>query len=226
MLFADLNWMDVESYLQHDDRIILITGATEQHAYLSLLTDIRIPTSLAMAVSHQTHVLVAPPLNFGVSEYFMDYPGTITLTEETFNAVVSDIVYSLSRHGFRRFLILNGHGGNPFPQGLQELSALKPELKIVWHSWWKSKAVQKFAAEINQTPDHANWLENFPFTRVAESPKTIKPPVDFERIDAGENRREVMGDGSFGGAYQISDELMQTFFDRLVHEITEIIEGL
>ncbi len=226
MLFADLNWMDVESYLQHDDRVILITGATEQHAYLSLLTDIRIPTSLAMAVSQQTQVLVAPPLNFGVSEYFMDYPGTITLSEETFNAAVSDIVYSLSRHGFRRFLILNGHGGNPFPVSLQELSALKPELKIVWYSWWKSAVVKKFAAEINQTPDHANWLENFPFTRVAESPKTVKPPVDFDRIDAGVNRREVMGDGSFGGAYQISDELMQSFFDRLVHEITEIVKDL
>jgi creatinine amidohydrolase len=102
---------------------------------------------------------------------------------------------------------------------MQEMS----DLKVVWHNWWKSPAVKKFAAEINQTPDHANWLENFPFTRVAESPKTVKIPVNFELIKDGVNGREVMGDGSFGGAYQISDELMQSFFDRVVHEITEIV---
>ncbi|MBI5929565.1 MAG: creatininase family protein [Chloroflexi bacterium] len=226
MLFADLNWMDVESYLQHDNRVILITGATEQHAYLSLLTDIRIPTSLAMAVAQRTNVLIAPPLNFGVSDYFMDYPGTITINQATFDAIVTDIVTSLIRHGFRRILLLNGHGGNQFPVGVQELTAQMPELKVVWHNWWKSPAVKKFAAEINQTPDHANWLENFPFTRVAESPKTIKPFVDIELVKAGANGREVLGDGSFGGAYQISNELMQAFFDRLVHEITEIVEKL
>ena len=49
MLLQDLNWMDVEAYLEQDNRIILITGATEQHAYLSLLTDILIPQRLAIA---------------------------------------------------------------------------------------------------------------------------------------------------------------------------------
>jgi creatinine amidohydrolase len=226
MLFTDLNWMDVESYLQHDDRVILVTGATEQHAYLSLLTDIRIPTTLATAVAQRTNVLVAPPLNFGVSDYFMDYPGTITISQATFDVVVTDIVTSLVGHGFRRMLILNGHGGNEFPQGVNQLMQEMSGLKVVWHNWWKSPAVKKFAAEINQKPDHANWLENFPFTRVAESPKTVKIPVNFELILNGANGREVMGDGSFGGAYQISDELMQSFFDRLVHEITEIVTKL
>ena len=51
MQLADLNWMDVERYLEQDDRIILITGATEQHAYLSLLTDIRIPQAIANAIA-------------------------------------------------------------------------------------------------------------------------------------------------------------------------------
>lgn len=53
MRFQDLNWMDVERYLEHDNRVILITGATEQHAYLSLLTDILIPSRMALAAAEQ-----------------------------------------------------------------------------------------------------------------------------------------------------------------------------
>ena len=47
MRFEYLSWMDVESYLQHDDRLMLVLGACEQHGYLSLLTDIKIPLVLA-----------------------------------------------------------------------------------------------------------------------------------------------------------------------------------
>jgi creatinine amidohydrolase len=47
MRLEDLNWMDVEKYLAQDDRLILVLGACEQHAYLSLLTDIKIPLALA-----------------------------------------------------------------------------------------------------------------------------------------------------------------------------------
>ena len=51
MRLEDLNWMDVEKYLQREDRLMLVTGSTEQHAYLSLLTDIKIPLALADAAS-------------------------------------------------------------------------------------------------------------------------------------------------------------------------------
>jgi creatinine amidohydrolase len=226
MLFADLNWMDVESYLQHDDRVILITGATEQHAYLSLMTDIRIPLSLATAVAQRTQVLVAPPLNFGVSTYFMTYPGTITLSQSTFDLVMTEIVTSLVQHGFRRMLILNGHGGNEFPSGIGRLVQQMSDFRVVWHSWWTSPVVKQIAAEANLEPAHANWLENFPFTRVAESPQGVKPPARFDLVKEGANAREVLGDGSFGGHYQMPDEFMQMFFERLVDEIAAIVEAL
>ena len=70
MRFEDMNWMDVESYLKQDQRVMLVTGACEQHGYLSLTTDVRIPLALADAASQQTGVLVAPPVSFGLSPYF------------------------------------------------------------------------------------------------------------------------------------------------------------
>jgi creatinine amidohydrolase len=108
----DLNWMDVEEYLKHEDRLIMVLGATEQHGYLSLLTDVKIPMALADSASQQTGVLVAPPLNFGCSPYFLSYPGTFSLRVTTFIAAVEDLVRSAYGAGFRRLLILNGHGGN------------------------------------------------------------------------------------------------------------------
>src|SRR5574338_100571 len=102
MRLEDLTWMDVEKYLEQDDRLMLLTGATEQHAYLSLLTDVKIPQALADAASQRTGVLVAPPLNFGVSPYFLAYPGTLSLRVSTFTAVLEDVVRSAAGQGFRR----------------------------------------------------------------------------------------------------------------------------
>src|SRR3972149_1386738 len=133
MRLEELNWMDVENYLAQDDRIILVLGATEQHGYLSLLTDVKIPQALADAASASTGVLIAPPLNFGVSPYFATYPGTISLRTSTFLAVVEDIVQSLYGVGFRRIFIMNGHGGNSGgPTRLTELANEMDGLKFIW----------------------------------------------------------------------------------------------
>src|SRR3990172_10347173 len=87
MRIEDLNWMDVEDYLKREDRLMLILGACEQHAYLSMLTDIKIPLALADAASQQTGVLIAPSLNFGISPYFLDYPGTFSLSVNSMTGV-------------------------------------------------------------------------------------------------------------------------------------------
>jgi creatinine amidohydrolase len=54
MRIEDLNWMDVEEYLKHDNRLMLVVGACEQHGYLSLLSDVKIPLALADAAAKQT----------------------------------------------------------------------------------------------------------------------------------------------------------------------------
>jgi len=112
MRYEEMNWFDVEEYLKQDDRLMLVLGACEQHAYLSLLTDVMVPLALADAASRLTAVPVAPPLNFGCSPYFLAYPGTLSLRASTLLDVVEDLLRSAYEQGFRRFLVLNGHGGN------------------------------------------------------------------------------------------------------------------
>lgn len=226
MHLADLNWMDVERYLEQDDRIILVTGATEQHAYLSLLTDIKIPEAIAAAVAEREGVLVAPPLNFGCSAHFMEFPGTISLTEDTFARVLIEIIQSLLQHGFGGFLILNGHGGNHPPEALAEMQREMETLRIVWYDWWHSEIVQQLGEELGAVPDHANWLENFPFTRVAEVPQEEKTPPDFDAMGSHLSRREALGDGSFGGPYRMPDDVMSRLFDSIVDEAAALVRDL
>ena len=84
-MLEDLNWMDVERYLERDDRVVVVTGSCEQHGYLSLLADVRIPLAVAREACRREGVLIAPALPYGISPQFTAYPGTLSLRPETFH---------------------------------------------------------------------------------------------------------------------------------------------
>lgn len=224
MRLEDLNWFDVQAYLQTEDRLMLVLGACEQHGYLSLLSDVKIPLALADAASQQTRVLVAPPLNFGCSPYFMGYPGTLSLRASTLLDLVEDLVRSAYLHGFRRLLILNGHGGNDAARArLYELASELPELRLAWYAWWQSHSVQQVAMQHELKPSHANWLEAFSFTRVSELPPGEKPPPHVPGLMGADEARQVYGDGVFGGPYQADESVMQEVFAAALQDVLTLL---
>ncbi|HOT92792.1 MAG TPA: creatininase family protein [Anaerolineae bacterium] len=215
MLLAALNWMQVEAYLQRDDRVVVITGACEQHATLSVLADIHVPLAIAEAACEREGVLIAPPLPFGVSPYFTAYPGTLSLSPETFATVVREVLGNLRRQGFHRILVSNGHGGNTGILGplISELNTAWPEVHITFFEWWRHPAVGAVAEAAGLAQYHANWSENFAgLTRVAPVPEGHKPPVTLLPGTSATVSRALLGDGSFGGVYQAPDAVMERFF--------------
>jgi len=225
MRFEDLNWMDVENYLKQDDRLMIVLGACEQHSYLSLLTDVRIPQTLADAASKQTSVLIAPPVNFGVSPYFLQYPGTLSLRTSTLLQIMEDIIRSAAGVGFRRFLVLNGHGGNNgAADHLVEVANTLPQVKIAWYSWWESHSVAAVSLKHNLAIEHAGWAEAFPFTRVADLPSEPKLPVKITGLLNATETRNLYGDGMFGGPYQVSDEIMAEVFQAALDDVLHLLE--
>ena len=217
--------MDVESYLQHDDRVMLVLGACEQHAYLSLLTDAKVPLALADAASQQSGVLVAPPMNFGASPYFMDYPGTISLRVVTLLNVAEDLVRSLYRHGFRRILVLNGHGGNDPVRGrLYEVADNLGDLRLAWYAWWQSHSLEPIFLKHGIKPAHANWLEAFDFTRVADLPEGVKAPPHVPGLMGATEARRVYGDGSFGGPYAVGKAVMDEVFAACLEDVVQLLK--
>ncbi len=166
-------------------------------------------------------MLVAPPLNFGFSHYFLDYPGTLSLRVPTLIAAVEDIVRSAYRSGFRRLLILNGHGGNtPVNDHLNDVINELPGAQIRWYQWWDSHSVEAVAMKHNLKPAHANWLEAFPFTMVGDLPdgEKIPPSVPSSIMDAV-TTRQVYGDGSFGGRYRVEDGIMHEILAAALEDI-------
>jgi creatinine amidohydrolase len=227
MRLGEMNWMEIETYLKKDNRIILVLGSTEQHGYLNLMTDVKIPLALADSVSQQSGVVVAPPVNFGNSPYFMAYPGTISIRIETLINLVEDIVRSLYVQGFRRLLILNGHGGNtPVQNRLHEIVGEMPELKMAWYSWWVSAGVTAVAESHGLHSQHANWIEAFPFVRSTAIPPSEKEPLGTNRILTPQQAREFYGDGVFGGPYQVEDSIMGEVFAAALKEIIRILDVL
>ncbi len=224
MRFEELNWFDVEKYLEVDNRLILVLGACEQHGYLSLATDTLIPQALADAASKQSGVLVAPTLNFGASPYFLEYPGTLSLRLSTLLDLVADLVKSAHGQGFRRFLVLNGHGGNDGVRSrLYELANELPGLRLSWYAWWQSHSVTSLAERYNLKPSHANWLEAFPFTQVSKLPGGKKVPPNVQGLLGAKQARRSYGDGVFGGPYQVDSVIMDEIFKVALEDIIQLL---
>jgi creatinine amidohydrolase len=94
---------------------ILPVAAIEQHLeHLAMEHDWRSVCHVAVEVANrlQPRVLVAEGLMAGISEHHMRHPGTLSLQPGTFLAVLSDLIGSVVRAGFKNVLVLNGHGGN------------------------------------------------------------------------------------------------------------------
>ncbi|MBN2148363.1 MAG: creatininase family protein [Anaerolineales bacterium] len=225
MRFEELNWLDVENYLKGDDRLILILGACEQHGYLSLLSDSQIPQALADAASQKSGVLVGPALHFGSSPYFMDYPGTLSLRVSTLLDAVEDLARSAYRHGFRRILILNGHGGNdPARARLYEVANDLPDLHLAWYAWWQAHSVSAVAQKYGLKSFHAGWIEAFSFTRTCDLPEGEKIPPYIPGLVGSVRARQLYGDGVFGGPYQVEPAIMDEIFGAALQDILALLK--
>jgi creatinine amidohydrolase len=109
-------WQECRDFLKRHPCAILPLGATEQHGpHLLQNTDTLLAEALANHVAQQSVGLVLPPLPIGYSWVWRDYPGSLTLSFDTFRAVIKDITRSLNRNGCRTLLVITTHGANPQP---------------------------------------------------------------------------------------------------------------
>lgn len=108
-----MTWPEVADLLTRSDMVIIPIASLEQHGLHGPIgTDFLNSVEEAKLIAQKADVLVAPILMPGNSPYHMGFPGTITLSAETVQKVYFEAVQSLLKHGFRRFLLMNGHGGN------------------------------------------------------------------------------------------------------------------
>lgn len=225
-----MNWMQVEEYLKTDDRCVLPLGSTEQHAYLSLCVDNILPWKLAQDAVGDSGVPVFPVLPYGITPYFRAYPGSVTLRVQTYLAVVRDLLDGLHEQGFRRILMVNGHGGNTPAQGFAaEWMADHPGTQVKFHNWWNAPGVWAKVQATDSNASHASWMENFPWTRLegVQMPDEEKAAIDlnYMRLLDPKALREYLGEGNFGGRFQRPDEDMHAIWAVAVAETRALLEG-
>lgn len=235
VLWEEIGWPDLEEFLRTDDRAIVPVGSCEQHGrHLSFATDYLIPTEIAQRVSARTGVPVTPALCFGMSIHHMDFPGTITLSPETFAAAVRDIVESLHRHGFRRLLILNGHGGNvaPIATALASVLDRHRDLRIKVGHWWQDPKVETVMRDAwGDVEYHAAAGETSAILAIRPN----IPRLQRAAHSAWKKGIEVMGPRHWkelfphgatgadpkGASAEIGERLLQAATDRFVSELKQ-----
>lgn len=230
MKVSDMNWHQIEAYLKGNDLAIVPLGSTEQHAGLSLSVDSILAEKVALDAAEPLGVPVFPVLAYGVTPYFLAYPGSISMRVATYVAIVRDILDSLRLQGFKRILLVNGHGGNSPAASLAiEWMADYPGHMVKFHNWWNAPKTFAKVQDTDTVASHASWMENFPWTRLPDVvlAEQRKPMVDFDkmRVQDPAGVRAMLGDGNFGGYYQRPDEEMHAIWDIAVAETRSLMEG-
>ena len=228
MRISDMNWMDVEACLRSDDRCVVPLGSTEQHSHLSLSVDSILSERVAVEAAEPLHVPVFPVVSYGMTPQFTAFPGTVTLRLDTYLHVIRDVLDGLARHGFRRILLCNGHGGNaPAASLALEWMGDHPGHQVRFHNWYNAPLTWAKVQETDPVASHASWMENFPWTRLPNKrgPHEAKPMTDLDRLRLRDpaSVRVTLGDGNYGGLYQRDDADMLAIWSVAVEETRALI---
>lgn len=134
----NLNWMEFKELVPKKiETVILPVGTIEAHGVISLGTDVQIPQKIAEMIAEDLKAIIAPPVYYGVTRSLYFYPGSLSVTSQTFENYLYEILDSMAEKGFSRIVVINGHGGH-----LNELknAALKVyktrKAKIAVIHWW------------------------------------------------------------------------------------------
>jgi creatinine amidohydrolase len=183
-LLAKMTWQEVEEALKETDIALVPVGSTEQHGpALPVDNDAFIATELTVRVAERLwkkqKVVVIPTISYGYSPHHMQFKGTITLRESTLAGIIVDVCTSLEQHGFKRIILINGHGGNStaISNALHTMNNVV-KAKIFSVNWW-DLASDKIAEVATRPVFHACDMETsvawFLDQRVLEDRRVDEP---------------------------------------------------
>jgi creatinine amidohydrolase len=145
--YAKLTWPEVNEAVAAGKVPVVPVGSIEQHGpHLPLDVDCVLPAGVAYAAAELApeRILVLPTISHGYTAHVMDYPGTINIHYQHFIEMVLDVVKSLAYHGFKKIVLLNGHGSNmPNLDLVARRANLETDAECVFCAWWSLLTVDK-----------------------------------------------------------------------------------
>ena len=205
-----LTWPEVKAEIEAGrDNVVVALGATEQHGrHMPLATDALIGDHLARLLAERLDAFLAPTLRLGCSEHHIGFAGTMSVSGETYGAIIGDLVSSLLRGGFRRIVLVPTHGGNfaPLAAGIAKLDDAERErvvaltdLSVLFQI--AEMGEQEFGVPLTEGGLHAGEWETS--LMLAIHPELVK----MERAEAGftGDLHEAVGSMFAGGGASISE---------------------
>lgn len=176
----EMTYEEAAQAFKQTDTALISTGSVEQHGPACALgLDTLCSWDVTQRVAKLVDCIVAPPLPFGFARQWMNYPGTLTLQRNTFEAVVDDICKSMLWHGAKRIVIINGHGRNSVILNDVALRLKYETGALIFHvDWWKIAAAAREEIGLENPPSelpagHASEVETSGLWAV--DPKYIRP---------------------------------------------------
>ncbi|MDR3147732.1 MAG: creatininase family protein [Treponema sp.] len=185
VLIEELSWPEFAARIAQDDVIILPVGSTEEHGpHAPLGTDYLIAAALAKGIGEKAKALVAPAIPIGNAEGLLDFPGTISIDPAVLQELVFEVCENYLRHGARRFLVVNGHGGNnaAIRQAAWDLQQ-RYGVFVASSEWWQ---VMPVISEY-QAHDHGGKFETSMMMAIDED------TVDLSKADTVQMKQLTTG---------------------------------
>jgi len=235
---------EVEKYLTENDVALFPVGSTEQHGrHLALDNDAFSAFEIAKRVSEKTGVVYLPVMPFGYSKHHLNFAGSISLESQTLVKVYKEVCLSLIRHGFKKIVIMNGHGGNTswISQAQAELfyeTGIRVYSLMIFNSpsGFGAEALKlleqkggghacemetSFSVSLGQRVDEkaiTDWGEPSSWTDFTRKYK--------DKVSTSRMFDEVTEIGSLGAPSKYSLEKGEKMVDAVVKDISEFVEDL
>ena len=240
-ILPEMIWPEAKEALAQAKCALVPVGSFEQHGSNGTF---EVDTGRAygfgklLAARMYPQVVLAPAINIGVSYHHMNYPGTITFRPETFMVAVYDVVWSLKQHGIKKFLILNGHGGNIPSLGVL-IVKLREELGVraAWTSF--TSLGREVIRERVKSKPHGHSCEGEMSQAMYLAPHTVRQeafaPGEFKgypyrHLGEGFNLSypyrfdEITVNGALGDARLASQELGRDIIEMALKNIIEFLD--
>ncbi|MFD1019845.1 creatininase family protein [Thalassobacillus hwangdonensis] len=177
-LFGEMTWPEVKQVVKEERVAVVPVAMIEEHGHhLPVDTDVVLANEVCVRAAKQIpeDMVVIPPINHGYAPHQMDFPGVISISQETFIHYVVDVCNSLAHQGFKRILLLNGHGSNVplLKVAARQVFLEYPDVMCASMSHWDFEPVVTLANEIRDSENpgginHAGELETSMYLAIKE----------------------------------------------------------
>ncbi len=244
---GELAWPDVEAFLTQHDVIVIPVGSCEQHGpHLPIDTDAFDAFWLSKKAAERAEcVLVAPPINYGVSMHHMDFPGTVSLSPPTLEQLAYEIAISLIKHGFKKIVFENAHGGNTpaLLAAAQRIKAENPKVFVAVDSVnlipdYIEKEIETVydahSGEFETSTTLANREEHVVKERIAK-PQIRFPPCKYTKMGLKERGpkvswafriKEISSTGVVGDPTKASKEKGEEAWKLTIERLADLLKEL